>query len=554
LAAKFNDYFSGIAQELKDKIPPSNNSFESYLNPSVLGSSVVLPASPTEIIALSRTLKPTHSPGHDDLRPDIINPIIDVIAEPLAALINCSLTSGSVPLSLKIAKVTPIFKQGQKDSIVNFRPITILPYFSKLFEKIMYTRLYDYILKKNILYISQHGFQPGHSTTMSLLHIQDSISAVIDRNEFSIGVFIDVAKAFDTIDFGILFKKLENIGIRGTALNWFKSYFEDRKQQVICNGTLSQLRLIKYGVPQGSILGPLLFLIYINDLPNASALLQFALFADDTNIFISNKSYNDLFYLMNQELAKVTDWFYANKLSLNLNKTNYILFCSHRKKMPIITNQLLINGIPIPRATSVKFLGTYLDQYLTWNEHIKLISQKVAKNVGIMARIAYLLPNQTRLNLYYSLIHPYLTYSNMVWASTYSSRLTRLSKLQRRAMRVIAGPRHCLLTDEIFKLCRVPNIEQIRILQTSEFMFKYFHNKLPRVFNNYFTTISTLNPYPVRSAANVRVAFARTNSRMFSIKCAGPRTWNDIPLIIRNLANISLFKARLRSHLIAAIV
>jgi len=243
---------------------------------------------------------------------------------------------------------------------------------------------------------------------------------------------------------------------------------------------------------------------------------------------------------MNQELAKVTDWFYANKLSLNLNKTSYILFCSHRKKVPSIINQLVINGTPIPRVTSVKFLGTYLDQYLTWNEHIKLVSQKVAKNIGIMARIAYLLPNQTRLNLYYSLIHPYLTYSNMVWASTYSTRLTRLNKLQRRAMRVIAGTRHSMPTDEIFKMYRVLSIEQIRIFQTSEFMFKYFHNQLPRVFNNYFTTTSILNPYPVRSAANVRVAVARTNSRMFSIKCVGSRTWNDIPLTIRNLTNISV--------------
>jgi hypothetical protein len=389
---------------------------------------------------------------------------------------------------------------------------------------------------------------------MSLLHIQDSISAVIDRNEFSIGVFIDVAKAFDTIDYGILFKKLENIGIRGIALKWFRSYFQNRKQQVICNGAFSSLRLINYGVPQGSILGPLLFLIYINDLPNASAVLQFALFADDTNIFVSSKSYNGLFNLMNQELTGVTDWFYANKLSLNLTKTNYILFCSHRKKLPPNESQLVINDIPIPRVASVKFLGTYLDQSLTWNEHIKVISQKIAKNIGVIARIAYLLPIQTRLNLYYSLIQPYLTYCNMVWASTYPARFSRLNNLQRRAMRVVAGTRYSVPTETLFKLNRVLNIEQIRVQQTAEFMYKYFNNQLPRVFNNYFATISDLNPYPVRSTANVRVAFARTNSRMFSIKCAGPRTWNDIPLTLRNIPNISLFKNKLRTHLVNSVI
>ena len=142
----------------------------------------------------------------------------------------------------------------------------------------------------------------------------------------------------------------------------------------------------------------------------------------------------------------------------------------------------------------------------------------------------------------------------MVWASTYPARLTRLNNLQRRAMRVVAGTRYSAPTDTIFKLNRVLNIEQIRVQQTAKFMYKYFNNQLPRVFNSYFATISDLNPYPVRSTANVRVAFARTNSRMFSIKCAGPRTWNDIPLTLRNIPNISLFKNKLRTHLVNSVI
>src|ERR1700733_13444498 len=233
--------------------------------------------------------------------------------------------------------------------------------------------------------------------------------------------------------------------------------------------------------------------------------------------------------MFNQELSGVSDWFYANKLSLNLSKTNYILFCSHRKKVPSTENKLIINEITIPRVSSVKFLGTILDQSLTWNEHIKTISQKVAKNIGIMSRVAHLLPKQTRLNLYYSLIHPYFTYSNMVWASTYSSRLTRLNSLQRRAMRIIDGTRCSTPANVLFKLFRVLKVEQIRVQQTCEFMFKYFRNQLPMVFNNYFATTSDLNPYQVRSASIARVPYARTNSRLFSIKCAVPHAWNDIP-------------------------
>src|SRR5688572_19701195 len=184
-----------------------------------------------------------------------------------------------------------------------------------------------------IIYPSQHGFQAGHSTSMALLKIQDNISSVIDNNEFSIGIFLDIAKAFDTVDHDILLAKLENIGIRGINLCWFKSYLTNRQQLVVCQGRLSKLRLVKFGVPQGSILGPLLFLLFINDLPNASNLVDFILFADDSNVFISHKTYEGLFELANQELQKIADWFQSNKLSLNLSKTSYILFCSHRKKL-----------------------------------------------------------------------------------------------------------------------------------------------------------------------------------------------------------------------------
>src|ERR1043165_1048042 len=252
------------------------------------------------------------------------------------------------------AKIIPIFKQGDHEDITNYRPISILPYFSKVLEKLMYNRLYDYVTKMKILYPSQHGFQTGHSTSMALLTIQDNISTVIDKNEFAIGIFLDIAKAFDTVDHNILLAKLQNIGIRGINLCWFRNYLTNRQQLVASRGHLSKLRLIKFGVPQGSVLGPLLFLLFINDLPNASPLVDFILFADDSNVFISHKTYEGLFQLVNQELQKVADWFKSNKLSLNLKKTNYILFCSHRKKTPHI--QSLINIEKFQISQSIFFL------------------------------------------------------------------------------------------------------------------------------------------------------------------------------------------------------
>src|SRR3984885_15376093 len=196
--------------------------------------------------------------------------------------------------------------------------------------------------------------------------------------------WLRLAKAFDTVDHEILLKKLENYGIRGTSLQWFHSYLDNRQQLVKCNDQFSNLRIIRYGVPQGSNLGPLLFLLYINDLPSASTLLHFILFADDTNIFYSHKSLDSLMKLVNSELSTAADWFKANRLSLNLNKTSFIIFHSHRKSILMQDLTIFIDNIPIQQVRSTKFLGVYVDENLTWTDHIAHISNKIAKNVGII--------------------------------------------------------------------------------------------------------------------------------------------------------------------------
>ena len=534
MAEKLNSYFSSIAQTLSDNIPQSHRTFESYLTPSLPDSFALSPTTPMEIISLNHSLKLTHSPGPDDINPNITSSVLNLLAIPISEIINSSFSTGIVPPALKMARVIPIFKQGNKSDPCNYRPISVLPYFSKLFEKAMYNRLYDYVTKKKLLYINQHGFQAGHSTAMSLLNIQDKISEAIENNEFSVGLFLDLSKAFDSVDHKILIKKLENYGIRGLPLSWFKDYLDCRQQQVQCNNKLSKFNIIKFGVPQGSILGPLLFLLFINDLPHVSSILHFELFADDSNVFISHKSHEKIFQIMNSELHGVGDWFKANRLSLNLSKTSFILFHSHRKIPPSCTPPLMIDNVLIPQITKVNFLGVIIDQNLNWKEHISQIATKLAKNIGVLSRISYKVPAYILTNLYYSLINPYLTYCNLVWASNYTSVLTPLVTLQKRALRIVTKSEYNCHTAQLFTLHRILSLEQIRLMQTGEFMYRFKQGLLPTTFIDYFRTGSAIHSYNTRTASNYRTIFAHTNTRIFSIKISGPTVWNSLPSFIIN--------------------
>ena len=369
--------------------------------------------------------------GDDNIPLHIVKSCKPDIVEVLTHIINTSMAEGTFPDTLKIAKIIPVFKSGDSKSISNYRPISILTSFSKIFEKIIAVRLRDYINRNNILNERQFGFRTGLSTCMALLQLVDELTDSVDKNKVTAGVFIDLAKAFDTIDHGILLKKLQHYGIRGVALSFFRSYLCCRKQYVLLNETKSELLTITCGVPQGSILGPILFLIFINDLNTVSSKLKTIMFADDTNLFSTGNSIDAVEQQLITELILINTWFQANLLSLNVTKTSFIIFGRNKN----LTANIYINKVLIQRQHDTKFLGIILSADLKWDKHIDIVTNKVSKNIGIIAKARHLLPQHLTRTLYLTLVDPYVSYCNLVWSlSRATTKLDRIHKLRKNTV------------------------------------------------------------------------------------------------------------------------
>ena len=255
-----------------------------------------------------------------------------------------------------------------------------------------------YLNNFNILHDNQYGFRRNHSTSLALVDLHDKISLALNRKEFAAGVFIDLSKAFDTVNHNILFDKLQHYEIRGLALDWVKSNFYQRSQFVEYNGHRSLPEVIRCGVPQGSILGPLFFIIYVNDLCDASR-LESILFADDTNLFVSEKDPVTMNNILNSELNKLSAWFAANKLSLNISKTKFMVFRPRQKRL-CYDFDIAINGEALTQVSETLFLGVLLNYCLSWKSHITLSAQKISKSIGIIYRSSYLLSKASLRTLY----------------------------------------------------------------------------------------------------------------------------------------------------------
>jgi hypothetical protein len=385
------------------------------------------------------TLKSMSAPGYDEVAVKPCKYAIDSFVLPLTHIINLSLGQGIFPDMLKIARVAAIWKNGSKSDLGNYRPISVLTVFSKIIEKCILSQLNSYVDANCFLVPQQFGFRRGKSCELALLNAKEYILNCLDENDFAAGLFIDLKKAFDSVDHVILSKKLAFYGIQGLARAVFNNYLMNRYQFVqLQDGSRSDFARIVSGVPQGSILGPLLFLIYINDLVNIYNHATYVMYADDSNIFVRSKTVSGLNAAFSIITHNLLEWTQMNRLRLNVSKTKAILFRNINKYMDCELF-ISINNVEVAEVKSVMFLGVIFDQHLTWSDHIEHIYSKLRRFVGALSHVNLCLPKKTKLQMYYAMFYSVIYYSLLVYGTTCTTYMTRLLILQKRLIRLVSN-------------------------------------------------------------------------------------------------------------------
>ena len=546
IANLFNNYFINIGNNLINNIITNDIDPLSYMGERPINSFVFYDTNDYEVSRIIQKFKNKTS-TINNIPISVIKKISPFISSLLAELFNESIEVGVFPSKLKLGRVIPLHKNGSTTSLKNYRPITTLSVFSKIFEKLVHVRMTSFINRFNIIKPNQFGFQKNKCTSDAILEFLENVYESFDDNNFYLAIFLDFSKAFDTISHDILLNKLDFLGFRGPINAWIRSFLTDRHQYVEVGGSVSCSLPVTLGVPQGSTLGPLFFILYINDMENILTDMGIIHFADDSTLHVKlPKSYN-ISNMINAELSAIDSWLQVNKLFLNINKTKYMIF-SMKDKPPDMN--ILIGNTPIGRADVHKFLGVHIDDKINFSHHISTICSKLSRGIGILRRVKPLVPQDVLKQLYYAFIYSHFTYAITSYQSAYLNQTKKLSNLINKALKLIlnvSSLNAAILKEKGFMdyemtieyFCCV-NIYRVLMTDSHDF------------FRNKIVSFQIRHEHATR-AANLELIdlpFYRLSKCKRSFVYRGLGFWNKLPINLRNIPNnVSSFKRQMKSYI-----
>lgn len=517
----FNRFFANIGRQYAEKIKKPPTEIPEKIRSG--NSFFLTPVDDEEIIIIINSLKSKKSVGIDGIQAEDLKEVAREIAPLLTFLVNGIFQTGQCPQVFKKSIVTPIFKSGNQEMIENYRPISLVTNMSKIFEKALKTRLVSYVEKHDLISRNQFGFRSGMSTNDAIAALTGEIYGHVDQSRPAMCVFLDLARAFDTVDHKQLLETLHDYGIRGNAHQLFESYLKGRTQVVKINGSYSSEAEVVYGIPQGTVIGPLLFLIYMDGVLRMHFKGSMFGFADDTAILFSADSWADLKLIVEHEIGKIKDWFDHRLLTINFNKTHFIPFSSYENQLPEY-NRLTINNhgvtMEITRTDNIKYLGVTIDSHLRWDVHICQVS-KTLRYMLYKFRYLRSILDITHLKIvYYALVQSRLQYGILSWGGILDTHLTKMEVLQRRILKIMYNRKYDYSSDLVFGESQVLDIRQL-----------YVHDIIVNVYRNRHSLRKIDHEYGTRHkvAGDVQVKKTRKAIGQRNYTYLGNRIFNYLP-------------------------
>ncbi|MCW4336379.1 MAG: reverse transcriptase domain-containing protein [Candidatus Thiodiazotropha endolucinida] len=498
------------------------------------------------------SLDASKATGLDGISPRIIKLSSDIICPTLLDIINVGFISGNFPDSLKTARINPIHKGGARCDPANYRPISILSVISKIIEKHVTKHLFGYLNKYQLLHKSQSGFRKHHSCNTALINLVDNWLKGIDNCETVGAIFFDLRKAFDVVDHNLLLKKLASYKFDPMSLNWVRSYLTNRSQCILENSLKSSFQSIKAGVPQGSVLGPVLFLLFVNDLPLFINEAHIDMYADDATVHHANKCMDVVETTIQGGGIDFSNWCLSNKMYINLSKTSVMTIGTRQNLQNSNSINIYLNNELLHQTDTQRLLGIEIDKTLSWDVQIDSVCQSVARKITLMKQLSKYVNKESLKQYYLSYILPIFDYGCIIWSRCSVANTNRLLKLQKRAARIILRCDFLTPSENMFKELQWLSFPKRVQYHTIIMTHKALNGQTPAYISNMFTKTSDIHNRCLRSTDNddLRVPFFRTRYYENSFSVNGAKLWNSLPPNIRQITNVNSFKKAVRSYLL----